>query len=283
MNGSGRNRKVPGTIALRHFFVLSITLLFLSPPSCRSPAGEGGKEILTVAGSTSVQPFAEKLAEEYLARHPEVNINVQGGGSSAGVRATQTGVAQVGMSSRNLKPSEKGLHEIVIAYDGIAMIVHRSNPLKGLSREQIKKIFTGEFTRWENIGGVGGEIHFVTREEGSGTRGAFEEMVMEKENISHRALVQASNGAVREIVANDPGSLGYISLGLVDRRVKALAVDRVSASRSEILAKRYVIVRPFLFLSREELQGLARDFVEFVLSPEGQELLAAEGLMPGQG
>jgi phosphate transport system substrate-binding protein len=250
--------------------------------SCQraDPNAVGG--VMTVAGSTSVQPFAEKLAEEFMAERPEFNINIQGGGSSAGVRAAQTGAAQIGMSSRNLKDAEKDLYETVIAYDGIAVIVHRDNPLRALSREEVAGIFAGDYPNWRQIGGADGTIHFVAREEGSGTRGAFEKMVMGDRDISLRALVQASNGAVREIVARDPGSIGYISLGLVDERVKALAVDGAEATRDSIIAKKYKLVRPFLFLTREEPVGTAKDFIDFIMGPEGQELLSAEGLIPGE-
>lgn len=236
---------------------------------------------MTVAGSTSVQPFAEKLAEEFMAEHPDVSINIQGGGSSAGVRAAQMGAAQIGMSSRNLKDAEKGLHETVIAYDGIAVIVHGDNPIAAMSKEQIAGIFAGDYTRWEQLGEMSGTIHFVAREEGSGTRGAFEKMVMEDRDISLRALVQASNGAVREIVARDPGAIGYISLGLIDHRVKALAVDGSEATREDIVAGRYKLVRPFLFLSLEEPEGHARDFIDFIMGSKGQDLLSSEGLIPG--
>jgi phosphate transport system substrate-binding protein len=261
---------------------LLFLVFFLAATGCRGtdPNAIGG--VMTVAGSTSVQPFAEKLAEEFMAEHPEYNINIQGGGSSAGVRAAQAGAAQIGMSSRNLKEKEKGLHERVIAYDGIAVIVHRDNPLEGLSKKEVAGIFAGDYANWKELGGSDGTIHFVAREEGSGTRGAFEKMVMEEREISLRALVQASNGAVREIIARDPGSIGYISLGLVDNRVKALSVDGARASRQDIMGGRYELVRPFLFLTQEEPEGTARTFIEFIMGPQGQELLSAEGLMPGE-
>lgn len=251
--------------------------------SCR-PATDGRGTALVVAGSTSVQPFAEKLAEEYMALHPEENITVQGGGSTAGVRAAETGAAQIGMSSRHLKDSEAAiLHPTVIAWDGIAVIVHRSNPLSGLTREQVAMIFAGNVRRWGEVGGRGHDIHFVTREEGSGTRGAFEELVMDRWIIAPRALVQDSNGAVREIVADDPDAIGYISLGLVDDRVKALSIDGTVPDRSNILAKSYSVVRPFLFLTRGGPSGRARAFIDYILGPEGQSLLDAEGLVPVGG
>jgi phosphate transport system substrate-binding protein len=253
----------------------------LSAAACQraDPNAAGG--VMTVAGSTSIQPFAEMLAEEFMAGHPEFNINIQGGGSSAGIRAAQNGAAQIGMSSRNLKEKEKGLHETAIASDGIAVIVHRDNPLRGLSRAEVAGIFAGDYKSWKEIGGEGGTIHFVAREEGSGTRGAFEEMVMGDREISLRALVQASNGAVREIIARDPASIGYISLGLVDDRVRALAVDGAEATRRQIMDGQYKLSRPFLFLSREEPTGTAKAFIDFIMGPRGQELLSSEGLIPG--
>jgi len=255
-------------------------VFFAAAPGCGRPATTDGAATLTVAGSTSVQPFAEKLAEHYMAAHPGIAINVQGGGSTAGVRAAETGAAQIGMSSRHLKDSEEALHQITIALDGIAIIVNAANPVAGLTRAQVAAIFAGEVGRWSAVGGPDQPIHFVTREEGSGTRGAFEEMVMGKREIAPRALVQDSNGAVREIVASDPNALGYISLGLVDRRVRAVAVDGVAPTHDSIMAKRYAVVRPFLFLTREEPSGPARAFIDFVTGAEGQRLLGLEGLIP---
>lgn len=268
-------RKIRGTGSL---FPLVFVVFLLIIPACRK-AGDSAAT-LTIAGSTSVQPFAEKLAETYMAAHPGLAINVQGGGSTAGVRAAETGAAQIGMSSRHLKDTEESLHQVTIALDGIAIIVNAANPVAGLTRAQVAAIFAGQVTRWNQVGGPDRPIHFVSREEGSGTRGAFEEMVMGKLEIAPRALVQDSNGAVREIVASDPDALGYISLGLVDRRVRAVAVDGVLATYDTIVAKRYAVVRPFLFLSREEPAGAARAFIDFVLGAEGQRLLGLEGLIP---
>jgi phosphate transport system substrate-binding protein len=261
---------------------LVFIVFFLVAPGCRRQNSGNSGAALTIAGSTSVQPFAEKLAETYMSAHAGIAINVQGGGSTAGVRAAETGAAQIGMSSRHLKESEASLRQFTIALDGIAIIAHASNPVAGLTREQIAAIFAGEITHWSQVSGAHRPIHFVTREEGSGTRGAFEEMVMGKKDIAPRALVQDSNGAVREIVASDPDALGYISLGLLDRRVRGLAVDGVAPTHEAIVGKRYAIVRPFLFLTREEPAGGPKAFIDFVLGPEGQRLLGIEGLIPGQ-
>jgi len=233
-----------------------------------------------IAGSTSVQPFAEKLAEEYMREHPRVRIDIQGGGSSAGILAAEQGAADLGASSRELTPEEKELQEIPIAYDGIAIIVNEVNPLDNLSLEQIRQIFQAKITDWKAFGLAPHPIHVITREEGSGTRNAFEELVMgEHAEISPVALVQDSNGSVREIVANDPYAIGYISMGLVDPRVKAVAVDGVSPTRQTVKSGKYKLVRRFLLVAKDLKPGPCNAFVNYILSPEGQSLLESEGLV----
>ncbi len=259
-----------------HIVALAIILLVGSGACGSQPAGGPA---ICVAGSTSVQPFAEKLAEVYMGTHPQVRIDIQGGGSSAGIYAARQGAAHLGASSRELVAAEKDLVEIPIAWDGIAVIVHRQNPLTGLSLAQIQEIYRGRVRNWREVGWTDHAIHLITREEGSGTRNAFEELVMGKTEITPAALVQDSNGAVREIVANDPHALGYISVGLVDPRVKALAVDGVLPTRESIRSQRYKLVRRFLLVSKLAPSGPCKDFVDFILSAKGQSLLEAEGLV----
>jgi phosphate transport system substrate-binding protein len=234
---------------------------------------------LSVAGSTSVQPFAEKLAEVYIHQHPKCRIDVQGGGSSAGIYAAEHGAADLGTSSRELLGQEKKLVEIPIAFDGIAIIVHPSNPLTDISIEQIRQLFLGAVTDWQALGLPPHAIDLITREEGSGTREAFEHLVMEKHEITPTALVQDSNGSVREIVAGDPHAIGYISAGLVDRRVKALAINGVLPSTANIKNHTYQLVRRFLLVSRISPLGQCKDFTDFVLGPQGQKILENEGLV----
>ncbi len=215
-----------------------------------------------------------------MVKNPNVVVNVQGGGSTAGIRSAQTGIANIGTSSRNLHPEEKGLFEIPVAYDGIAVIVNPQNPLKNLATETLRAIYSGKILSWKQLGGVDHRITTITREEGSGTRGAFEELAMEKVEIDPGCIVEDSNGSVRELVATDPYSIGYISLGLVNQQVKAVALDGVVPSVKAIKAKRYRFFRPFLFLTRKRPQGLTLHFICYVLSPEGQKILAKEGLIP---
>jgi len=246
-------------------------------PGCR--AGRQSTD-LTLAGSTSIQPFADKWAEVFMKSHPDFGVNVQGGGSSAGIQACKSGACEIGMSSRELKADEKDLVEIVVARDGLAIIVHPSNPVRGAKVGGIKQIFAGDLRNWKLLGGPDRSITVVTREEGSGTRGAFQELVMGKTRIYKGAITQDSNGTVREIVAHDPNSVGFISLGLVNTQVKALDLDGASASEDHIRDGSYKLVRPFLFVSQGEPSGHSKDFIDFVLSPEGQALIKKEGLLP---
>ena len=271
------------------FFRLSrailLGLLIALPLSCNNSSPSNGKKKPTsasiiIAGSTSVQPFAEKLAEIYMVKNPWAIINVQGGGSTAGVRAAQTGIANIGTSSRNLHPEEKNLYEIPIAYDGIAVIVNPGNPLKNLSTETLRKIYAGKILSWKELGGIDHRITTITREEGSGTRGAFEELVMEKTEIDPGCIVEDSNGSVRELVGTDPYAIGYMSFGLVNAQVKAIALDKIIPSIEAMKKKRYRFFRPFLFLTRKKPAGLVLKFIQFVLSREGQDILVKEGLIP---
>ncbi|MBN2199673.1 MAG: phosphate ABC transporter substrate-binding protein [Candidatus Aminicenantes bacterium] len=258
--------------------VLSFLTILLASACSRSATHES----LTVAGSTSIQPFCDRWAEVYMEKTVRCAVNVQGGGSSAGIQAARSGAADIGMSSRPLKPEEKDLVEIVIARDGLAIIVHPDNPVASLTLLEVKAVFEGTVKDWEIVGGRRAPIHVVSREEGSGTRGAFQELVMGKARIFKGAIVQDSNGTVREIVAGDPNAVGYISLGLVDDRVKALRLNGVKATEETIERGGYALVRPFLFVSREEPRGRARAFIDFILSEEGQELIRKEGLLPAR-
>jgi phosphate transport system substrate-binding protein len=255
-------------------WLLPLLLILLCVGCQRSRAG------ITVAGSTSVEPFAELLADEYMAHHPESHIYVQGGGSTAGIEAAITRAANIGMSSRNLTGEELKLYAVTIAKDAIAIIVHPTNRISNLPLGQIREVFSGKITNWIELGGPNKPIDIVTREEGSGTRESFQKFVMGEEDISLGALVQDSNGAVRQVIANDPNAIGYISLGLVNEQVKAIKISRVEPTLTNVYNGQYALVRPFLFVFNGEPVGEARSFLEYVLSPSAQKLLLKEGLVP---
>jgi phosphate transport system substrate-binding protein len=264
----------------RNFYFLFLLLGMLTI-SC----GRGGVEgkdrqyTITIAGSTSVMPFTEKLAEYFMLDNPNYVIDVQGGGSTAGVQACLNRTVDIGMSSRHLKDNEKSLTDITICNDGIAIVVHPKNPLNDLTIDQIRNIFNGRIKNWKELGWIDRKIDAVSREEGSGTRSSFEELIMKKVEIDDGIMVQDSNGSVKEVVATDPYALGYISMGLVDERVKGLSVDGVTPTPENLKSGRYKIVRPFLFLINGEAGEKVQTFIDFVLSNEGQTILKKEGLI----
>ena len=254
--------------------ILSLAVSLLSSCSYTPKTG------IILAGSTSVQPYAEILAEEYMILHPDVSIDIQGGGSSAGIMAAQSGTADIGMSSRALKGEEKSLTAIEIAIDGLAVVVNPRNPIMDLSLDQVRDIYLSKITDWSELGGPKANIHVITREDGSGTRSAFETLVMGDTQITPRAIVQDSNGAVRLLVKDDPYSIGFISLGLVNETVKALELGGVVTSRENVINGSYKLSRLFIFMTNGEPTGKAKQFIDFTMSAEGQQLLVHEGLIP---
>jgi len=259
---------------------LSLCIILFLCACHNSPSSSFGhqKKSLTLAGSTSIMPFAEKLAEHFMLDHPHFIINVQGGGSTAGIQAVMNHTVQIGMSSRPLKEDEK-LSSVIICYDGISIVVNPKNPINSLTIAQIRDIFGGRIKNWKELGWIDRSIDAVTREEGSGTRGSFEELVMHGKEIDDGIMVQDSNGSVKEVVATDPYAIGYISMGIVDKRVKALVIDGIVPSVETIKTGEYKIVRPFLYVLNGEPDNDVSTFILFVLSKEGQNLLKKEGLI----
>jgi phosphate transport system substrate-binding protein len=261
--------------------ILSVFYLSCAPVYCQT-------EKLMIAGSTSVQPIAEKLSEHFMEKRPDIKIEIQGGGSSAGVQAALSGAADIGMSSRELAASESHLKTFAIAYDAIVMIVNPQNHIDNISRDDIRRIFAFDITAWSDINASAGlgVITVLTREDGSGTRGAFEELIMGTVEIAARALVQDSTGSIREIVANDIDAIGYISFGCLNQKVRALAVDGIKPEMKNFTeadpARKYRVIRPFLFLTKEEPRGAAREFMDYIRSEEGADIIKAEGLVPVQ-
>lgn len=235
---------------------------------------------LTVAGSTSVQPFSEVLAEEFQNQNPDVKINIQGGGSSQGVEAAISGAADIGSASRDLKDDEKTQADLVvtpIAVDGVAVVVNPDSKVTALKMEDIKNIYLGNIKNWKELGGDDAPITVVSREEGSGTRDCFSEIVMDKEDIINTAIVQNSTGAVRTTVAGDKNAIGYVSLASVNDEVKALDLDGVKASEANVKNGTYKLQRPFIYITNGQPSGLSKSFIDFVLSDEGQDIIVEEG------
>lgn len=239
-----------------------------------------GKASITLAGSTAFQPFAEKLAEQYMTSHPGVTITVQGGGSAVGIQSANSGAAQIGMADLVTLPDEaKKLTATVVAQDGIAIVVNPKNTVQNLTTEQIRDIFSGKITNWKELGGSDSPITVVSREAGSGTRSSFEQIV-KGISLKKDALIQDSNGTIRETVANDANSIGYLSHGLISEKIKALKVDDEDCTADLILAGKYKLVRPIFLLVNGPLSGETKNFIDFILSAEGQSTIKSKGLLP---
>jgi phosphate transport system substrate-binding protein len=232
---------------------------------------------ITEAGSTTVQPVAESLAAAFMAKYPDITVIIQGGGSSTGVKSAAEGTVDIGAASRELKAEEIGtVVEHVLARDGIAIVAHPSQIVSNLTKEQVLQIFSGEITNWSEVGGADETINVVAREEGSGTRAAFEEMVMGDALITAMAILQPSNGAVRTTVAGDPNAIGFLSFGYLDSTTKALSIDGVAATVENAINGSYPIVRPLLFLTKGIPEGIVKEFINFCLGPEGQAIVAED-------
>lgn len=244
---------------------------------------------IQIAGSTTVQPLAEELAEALMALNPDLVIEIQGGGSSVGVTSAGEGTVDIGNASRGVKDSEfeqfPDLQVFTIAYDGIAIVTHPGVELASLSVEQVRNIFGGKITNYSEVGGPDADIVVVSREEGSGTRAAFEELVMEykdaagekqSELIFERALLQQSNGQVRTTVATTPNAIAYVSFGFLDESVSSVAIDSVEPSVGNVKNGSYPIFRPLNMLTNGAPNELAQAFLDYILGADGQAIVAED-------
>jgi phosphate transport system substrate-binding protein len=243
---------------------------------------------LSLAGSTTVQPLAEVLGEAFMEMYPDVVIEVQGGGSSVGVTSAGEGTVDIGMASRAIKDSEfetfPELQVFVIARDGIAIVTNPGIKVPSLSVAQVRDIFAGEITNFSEVGGPDAPITIVSREEGSGTRAAFEELVMEHEEekvISENALLQQSNGQVRTTVSTTPNTIGYLSFGFLDDSTAPVPIDGVEPTVDNVKNDSYPIARPLNMLTQGAPDELAQAFLDFILSDEGQEIVAEDYISVG--
>lgn len=234
---------------------------------------------ISIGGSTTVQPVSETLSNAFMEIFPQTTVTITGGGSSVGVKSAADGTLDIGAASRELKESEEslGLEVHVLAYDGIAVITNASQTVKELTLEQLKQIFAGEITNWNELGGADGDIVVVAREEGSGTRGAFEEMVMGEDTlITDRAILQSSNGALKTTVAGSSNAIGFISFGYLDSNVNAIVINGVEATVENAKTGTYPIVRPLLYLTKGEPEGLVKKYIDFCQGIAGQAIVAED-------
>ncbi len=239
---------------------------------------------ITVAGSTTVLPIISKAAEIYMDYNSEADIQVSGGGSSVGIKSVGEGTADIGMASRQIKDSERSIYpnlvEHVIAKDGIAVIVHPSNPIESLTIAQVKAIYKGEINNWKELGGPDLKIIAVGRDSASGTREFFHEHVMNKEDFRTDMLEKASNAGVKESVKGTEGAIGYVGLGYLDPTVKAVQINGVEPTADNVQTGKYPISRSLYLYTNGQPTGLIKDFIDFVEGPNGQKIVREEGFVP---
>ena len=238
---------------------------------------------ISMVGSTSMEKLANALSEAFMEEYPEVTVTAEFVGSGAGIEAVTNGTADIGNSSRSLKDEEKaaGVVENVVAIDGIAVCVDPANEVADLTKEQLTNIYNGTVTNWKEIGGADEPIIVIGREAGSGTRGAFEELVDLKDACKYANELD-STGAVIAKIASTPGAIGYASLDALDDSVKALSLEGVEATAENIKAGNYFLSRPFVMATKGEISeqnDLVQAWFDFVLGDEGQQVASEVGLI----
>jgi len=245
---------------------------------------------LVIKGSDTLgAKMVPQIAEEFKAKHPNVTFEIAAEGSSTGVKAIITKTADIGMSSRNVKPEEMAeaakngveIKTIPVGLDGIAVVVNEKNPLDSLTLEQVGQIFTGEVSDWSAVGGKPGEVAAYTRNTSSGTYKVFQELAMNKQDYGEKTQKMAGNEQIASEVAKNPNGIGYIGLAYVNTPgIKVVGVDGVKASKKTVQDKSYPIARELYYLTDGEPTGLAKEFVDFTLAPEGQKVVEAVKFVP---
>ncbi|MCK9482742.1 MAG: phosphate ABC transporter substrate-binding protein [Candidatus Marinimicrobia bacterium] len=262
-----------------------INTMFLMILLSGSLALAGGSAKLRVEGSTTVLPIAQLAAEEFMNANPDVTISIQGGGSGVGVASLIEGTCDIADASRAMKDDEikkavdKGVNPVahVVAMDGIAVILHPTNKVKNLTIEQIRKIYTGKISNWKEVGGEDKKIVVLSRDSASGTFEAFASLALGGEKVRKDALMNASNQAIATTVEKTPGAIGYIGAGYVSSKVKAVTVESVVCVKKNILTKAYPLSRPLFMYTNGKPKGAVKDFLDFILSEEGQALVETVG------
>ena len=244
-------------------------------------------EKIVVEGSTTVLPIAQRTAEVYMDKNSGANISVRGGGSGVGIASLLDKNCDIADSSRPIKDTEldkavtNGVDATanIVAWDGLAVIVNPANNLSKLSKKQVKDIYMGSISNWSQLGGPDEKIVVVSRDTSSGTFEAFLTLVLEGNKTRSDALMQASNQAIATTVAGTPGAIGYVGLGFLSSSVKAIEIDGVLPSRDTVISGKYPVTRPLFMYTNGKPKGLVKEYIDFILSDEGQKLVEEEGFV----
>ena len=259
-----------------------ISLFVAAVLMCTAMVGCSKSESVATDGSTSMSKVIESLSEAF-GEETGIEVTYNATGSGAGIEAVLAGRCDIGLSSRDLKEEEKenGLEGTILAYDGIAIIVHPDNPVTDLSIETIANIYTGEITNWKDVGGNDGEIVLIGREANSGTRDGFESITGTEDKCKYRQEC-TSTGDVITAVSSNPSSIGYASLASVKGSVKAVSVDEVSPSEATVKDGSYAVQRPFVLVTKKntKLSENAQKFFDYITSEDANEVISGAGVVP---
>lgn len=262
-----------------------------APASTTAIPATGQKQTLRISGSTTVLPIVQKAADQYMASHPDADIQIAGGGSGVGIQAIGAKTVDIGMTSREVTKDEMKTYPsfvvTTVAKDGIAVIVNPANTIQYITLDQIRNIYLGKITKWSEITGAdvpgtNNQIVIVGRDSASGTRTYFDETVLLKATPTNKMLEKNSNGAVAQTIAQTPGAIGYVSIGFLSSDVKALPIwynagKIISPTIASVKDKTYPVSRDLYVITNGQPSGLAGDFIQYILSPEGQKIVADEG------
>ncbi len=242
------------------------------------------KGSISMVGSTSMEKFATALSEVFMEKYPSVTVQAEFVGSGAGIEAVTNGSADIGNSSRNLKDEEKakGVAENIVAIDGIAVVSDPANTVDNLTKDHLINIYNGTTTNWKELGGADQPIVVIGREAGSGTRTAFEELLKLEDACKYSNELD-STGAVMAKAASTPGSIGYVSLDVLDDTVKTMKLESVEPTPENIKAGSYFLSRPFVMATKGEISeqsDLVKALFDYIYSDEGKDLVKAVGLIP---
>ena len=263
---------------------LMIGVVALTVVACGGGSSNGGglSGRIKEAGSTTVQPLAEVLAADYMKVNPGVTVIIGGGGTATGITTVNSGTVDIGAASRALTASDPTLVTYLLGYDGIAIITNNGNNISGLTTQQVRDIFDGNVTNWNQVGGADHTITVVIREAGSGTRSSFEGVVMGGNNVTKSAIQDTSTGTVKLSVSGTPYSIGYVSLGSMDNTVKSLTFNGVACTVANVLNNTYTISHPLYFLTKTQATGIVKDFIDYCTGPTGQAVVTSQGYIPVQ-
>jgi len=269
--------------------ILTVGIVLLSAiiAGCIGNSNNGSSGTIKVTGSTTVLPIAQATADAFMKNNTKADIQISGGGSGVGVTSAGDGTADIGMSSRDVTADEMTkyptLVKTTVANDGLVMIVHSSNTVSALTVLQIRGIYNSTYTNWKDLGGPDLKITLVGRDSASGTRDYFTSAVMNKQNTTKGMLELNSNGAVQSTVSTTPGAIGYVGLGYAGAPNMALNIvvgsDQIEPSAANVLNKKYPLSRPLFMLTKGAPNGLAKSYIDYILSAKGQDIVVKEGFV----